>query len=33
MHTPRDTAEGLDPGFAEAVGRLIGRSYRGGQTV
>jgi len=33
MHTPRDTGQGLDPAFAEAVGRLIGRSYRGGQTV
>jgi hypothetical protein len=33
MHTPRDTGQGLDPGFAEAVGRLIGRSHRGGRTV
>lgn len=33
MHTARDTNQGLDPGFAEAVGRLIGASYRGGQTV
>ena len=33
MHTPRDTGQGLNPGFAEAVGRLIGRSYEGGQTV
>jgi peptidase M28-like protein len=33
MHTPGDTNQGLDPGFAEAVGRLIGGSYGGGQTV
>jgi hypothetical protein len=33
MHTPRDASQGLDPGFAEAVGRLIGGSYRGGQAV
>jgi hypothetical protein len=33
MHTSRDAAQGLDPGFAEAAGRLIGRSYRGGQNV
>ncbi|HSE68264.1 MAG TPA: M28 family peptidase [Gemmatimonadales bacterium] len=33
MHTPRDANQGLDPGFAEAVGRLIGTSYQGGQAV
>ena len=33
MHTPRDTNQGLDPRFAEAIGRLIGGSYRDGQTV
>jgi hypothetical protein len=26
MHTPRDTPEGLDPAFAEAVGRAIGQA-------
>jgi hypothetical protein len=33
MHTPRDNTLGFDPWFAEAVGRLIGRSYRGDQAV
>jgi hypothetical protein len=33
MHTPRDNAQGFDPEFAEAVGRLIGKSYGGGQAV